>query len=604
MRGVFGMLAEEIKNYSIKQLKSLAEEIRSEIIEKVKDCGGHLSSNLGAVELTIALHKVFSFPQDKLIFDVGHQCYAHKLLTGRDLSTLRKQGGTSGFPDPEESGYDPFVSGHSGPSVALGIGLCNARDLTGGTEKVISVIGDASLGNGLALEAMFSSEEKPKNFIVVLNDNGMAINQNTSALYATISKMTAKKRYRRFNSFVSKTFKDTSAFGRNLRKIKYSIKGWLNKNAFFERCGFKYVGPVNGHDLAELVSVLEGIRSIDEPVLLHVVTQKGHGYTAAEEDPARFHGVNKNFAQQENSFSVALGRLLSDRAEKDGSLVAVTAAMTDGVGLSGFAERFPTRLFDAGICESYAVAMAAGMAKGGLRPVVCIYSTFLQRAVDQIVHDVCLQGLPVIFCIDRAGFVGSDGKTHQGLMDVAFLRSVPGLDFYAPKDCAELADVFDFAYAKGRPAAIRYPNGYAPNLGGKMRISDYYLWETLSDGKDVCVLASGARAVRRALEAKKLVSPLGPKIVNCRSISPLDGKVLDAVAQMKLITFEEGYASGGFGSAVAEYYARKGMPVRLKIMGSESAFVSHASAEEQAERYRLTAKDLALKIQAMYRMEG
>ena len=317
------MLAEEIRTYSIKQLESLAADLRREIIEKVKDSGGHLSSNLGAVELTLALHKVFDFSQDKLIFDVGHQSYTHKMLTGRDLSKLREKGGVSGFPDPDESGYDAFVAGHSGTSVALGIGYCAARDLAGGTEKVVCFIGDASLGNGVALESVFASETKPNNFILVLNDNGMSISKNNSALYKTISKATAKKRYRKFNSFLSRTFKETSAFGRYLRKVKYSVKGWLNKNDFFERCGFKYIGPVNGHDISELVSVLENIKAIDKPVFLHVVTRKGMGYPAAEEDPSRYHGVGKNFTESEHSFSAALGRLLCDRAERDGRRITV-----------------------------------------------------------------------------------------------------------------------------------------------------------------------------------------------------------------------------------------------------------------------------------------
>ena len=331
------MLTDEIKTYNKKQLEELAEKLRGQLVQSVKENGGHLSSNLGTVELILALHKVFSFPQDKIIFDVGHQAYVHKLLTGRTLENLRAQGGVSGFPDPFESEYDPFIAGHSGNSVAAGIGLCNARDLRGESYRVVSFIGDASLGNGLALEAVFSSEEKPKNFLVVLNDNGMSIRTNHSALYRSISKVTAKKRYRRFNSRMERTFKDTSAFGRYLRKIKYSVKGWLNKNDFFERCGFKYVGPVDGHDLSELLGVLNNIKQIDEPVLLHVITQKGRGYEAAEQDPARFHGVARGFAGGENSFSVALGRLLCSRAAADPSLVAATAAMTDGVGLSDFA---------------------------------------------------------------------------------------------------------------------------------------------------------------------------------------------------------------------------------------------------------------------------
>ena len=593
------MLAEELKSMNIKQLGELAAKLRGELISGVRAGGGHLASNLGVVELTLALYKVFDFPKDKLIFDVGHQSYVHKLLTGRSLDTLRTQGGTGGFPDPAESGYDAFVAGHSGTSVAAGIGYCNARDLRGESYKVISLIGDASLGNGLALEAVFASETKPKNFVVVLNDNGMSIDKNHSALYRTISKMTAKRRYRKFNSFLGKTFRETGAFGKRLRRIKYVLKGWFNKNDFFERCGFKYVGPVNGHDLHELVGVLSDISRMEEPVLLHAVTVKGRGYAEAEEDPARFHGVGKNFSAGENSFSVALGRLLCARAEEDPSLVAVTAAMTDGVGLSAFAEKYPARLFDAGICEEYAVTMAAGMAKGGLSPVVCLYSTFLQRALDQIAHDVCLQNLPVIFCIDRAGFVGSDGKTHQGLLDLSFLRAVPNLHIYCPKDCAELADVFDFARAQGVAAAIRYPNGCGPNLGSRTRISQRHLWEVLKEGEGVAVLACGARACARALEAAKQPDLADTMVVNCRTVKPLDEALLKEIAGRKIVAFEEGYAEGGFGSAVAGYYADNAQPVQLKIMGAPSRFYAHASAAQQAEEAKLTAADLALKIRAL-----
>ena len=591
------MLADEIKGCSGKRAEEYAKQLREELLGAVRENGGHLSSNLGVVELTVALYSVFDFPKDKLIFDVGHQSYAHKLITGRTLDTLRKKGGVSGFPDPAESEYDAFIAGHSGTSVAAGLGMCAARDLRGEDYKVISFIGDASLGNGTALEAIFATEKKPENFVVVLNDNGMSIDKNHSALYRSLSKMTAKRRYRTFNSFLSRTFKETGAFGKKLRKVKYTLKGWLNKNDFFERCGFKYIGPVNGHDLHELIEVLTDIKKLREPVFLHAVTLKGKGYDAAEADPARFHGVARNFACGENSFSVALGRLLTERAAEDPALVAVTAAMTDGVGLTEFAEKFPTRIFDAGICEEYAVTMAAGMAKGGLCPVVCIYSTFLQRAYDQIIHDVCLQNLPVIFCIDRAGFVGADGKTHQGLFDLSALRAVPNLRIFAPKDCAELADVFDYAKGINAPCAIRYPNGYAPNLGSRQKIGDYYRWETLSDGDGVVVLASGARAVARALEAKKR-SGTDCKVINCRTVKPLDERILREIADKKIITFEEGYLSGGFGSAVAEYYASCAQPVRLKIMGAENKFIPHATAQEQAQDCRLSALDLALKIKA------
>ena len=591
----------ELKKYSVKQLEALARRLRGQLVAAAEKSGGHLSSNLGAVELILALHKVFDFPQDKLVFDVGHQAYAHKLLTGRSLDALRAKGGVSGFPDPAESEFDAFIAGHSGNSLAAGIGLCNARDLAGGKEKVVCLIGDASLGNGLALEAVFSAEEKPENFVVVLNDNGMAIDKNRTA-YRAISRMTAKKRYRTFNSRLAKTFKETGAFGRVLRRFKYSLKGWLNKNDFFDRCGFKYVGPVNGHDLHELVDVLTDIKKLTEPVLLHAVTQKGRGYAPAEADPARYHGVGKNFAQTPHTFSAALGGILCGEAEKDEKLVCVTAAMADGVGLADFAAKFPARFFDVGICEEYAVTMAAGMAKGGMRPVVCLYSTFFERALDEVLHDVCLQNLPVLFCIDRAGFVGADGKTHQGLYDLAALRAMPNLRIFAPKDAAELAELFAYARTLNAPAVLRYPNGEAPPLGGNTPIAQS-LWEVLAEGSGAVVLACGARAVRRALEARKEEGCGDTQIVNCRSIAPLDGEMLASLSGRRIVCFEENALAGGFGSAVAEWYAARGIPVQMKLLGAPAAVVPHMTAEEQAEEAGLTAADLAAAIRAETKTE-
>lgn len=591
----------ELKKYSVKQLEALARRLRGQLVAAAEKSGGHLSSNLGAVELILALHKVFDFPQDKLVFDVGHQAYAHKLLTGRSLDALRAKGGVSGFPDPAESEFDAFIAGHSGNSLAAGIGLCNARDLAGGKEKVVCLIGDASLGNGLALEAVFSAEEKPENFVVVLNDNGMAIDKNRTA-YRAISRMTAKKRYRTFNSRLAKTFKETGAFGRVLRRFKYSLKGWLNKNDFFDRCGFKYVGPVNGHDLHELVDVLTDIKKLKEPVLLHAVTQKGRGYAPAEADPARYHGVGKNFAQTPHTFSAALGGILCGEAEKDEKLVCVTAAMADGVGLADFAAKFPARFFDVGICEEYAVTMAAGMAKGGMRPVVCLYSTFFERALDEVLHDVCLQNLPVLFCIDRAGFVGADGKTHQGLYDLAALRAMPSLRIFAPKDAAELAELFAYARTLNAPAVLRYPNGEAPPLGGNTPVAQS-LWEVLAEGSGAVVLACGARAVRRALEARKEEGCGDTQIVNCRSIAPLDGEMLASLSGRRIVCFEENALAGGFGSAVAEWYAARGIPVQMKLLGAPAAVVPHMTAEEQAEEAGLTAADLAAAIRAETKTE-
>ena len=429
----------------------------------------------------------------------------------------------------------------------------------------------------------------------------MAIDKNRTA-YRAISRMTAKKRYRTFNSRLAKTFKETGAFGRVLRRFKYSLKGWLNKNDFFDRCGFKYVGPVNGHDLHELVDVLTDIKKLTEPVLLHAVTQKGRGYAPAEADPARYHGVGKNFAQTPHTFSAALGGILCGEAEKDEKLVCVTAAMADGVGLADFAAKFPARFFDVGICEEYAVTMAAGMAKGGMRPVVCLYSTFFERALDEVLHDVCLQNLPVLFCIDRAGFVGADGKTHQGLYDLAALRAMPNLRIFAPKDAAELAELFAYARTLNAPAVLRYPNGEAPPLGGNTPIAQS-LWEVLAEGSGAVVLACGARAVRRALETCAMEGCGDTQVVNCRSIAPLDGEMLASLSGRRIVCFEENALAGGFGSAVAEWYAARGIPVQMKLLGAPAAVVPHMTAEEQAGEAGLTAADLAAAIRAETKTE-
>ena len=590
--------AQEIRTYNLKQLRELANDCRAEIIAAVRKNGGHLSSNLGVVELTLALHRVFDFPNDHLLFDVGHQCYAHKLITGRAdrFSTIRQKDGLSGFPDPEESEYDAFIAGHSGSSVAAGIGLCNARDLIGGREKVICLIGDASLSNGLALESLFSSEKKPNNFIVILNDNGMSIGKNTSALYNSISKVTAKRRYRRFNSFMEKTFKETNAFGRALRRVKRNIKRILNKNAFFEKCGFKYIGPLDGHNLGELVGVFHDIRHLEQPVFVHVITQKGRGMEIAEQDPSLYHGIGADLKVSENTFAARVSPMLCRAAQGDERLVTVCAAMEDGVGLSEFAARYPKRCFDAGICESYAVTMAAGMAKGGLKPVVCIYSTFLQRAYEQIIHDVCIQNLPVVFLVDRSGLVGADGKTHQGLFDTAYLRGIPNLKLFAPKDEVEAEAMFEYALGLHSPAAIHYPNGKVKSTGIAHIDFAQNLWEVLEEDESIYVLASGARAVARAISARERTAvPFG--IVNARSVDPLDEKLLNALREKTLVCFEESYACCGFGSAVAEFYAQNGVAVQLFIVGAPPVFVPHAKCEEQAALLHLTETDLLRTIE-------
>lgn len=594
------VISNDFKNYNLKQMQSLAKDIRSEIISVVTQNGGHLSANLGVVELTLALHRVFDFPKDKLLFDVGHQSYTHKILSGRaeNFSTLRQKNGLSGFCDPQESEYDAFIAGHSGNSIAAAIGLCKARDAVGGNEKIIAVIGDASLSNGLALEALFSSEYKPKNLVIILNDNGMSIGKNSSALYSAVSKMTAKKRYRSFNSFLNKVFKSTSAFGRYLRRVKRNIKKRLNKNSFFERCGFKYIGALDGHNLSELSTVFTDIKHYDRPVFVHIVTNKGKGMDLAEKDPSTYHGIGAHLQVSQSTFANSVSQILEKYYSKDNKIIAVCAAMKDGVGLADFAKNHPNRFVDAGICESSAVTISAGMAKGGLKPVVFIYSTFLQRAYDQIVHDVCLLNLPVVFMVDRAGLTGADGKTHQGMLDITFLRSIPNLKVFSPKDEKELDAMLGYALSLNCPVAIRYPNGKINTVGIENYDFSNNLWENIKNDGDIIVLASGARAVCRAISAREK-SQVKFSIVNARTVVPLDSKLLDGISDKKIITFEEGYAQGGFGSAVAEYYAQKGKNVNLKIVGAPTVIIPHATANEQAQMLNVDENALITAVLEM-----
>ena len=417
----------DIKKLNIEQLKGLAEEIRAEILAVTSKNGGHLASNLGIVETTIALHYVFDLPNDKLIFDVGHQCYAHKLLSGRkdNFSSIRTSGGLSGFPDREESEYDPFTVGHAGTSIAAGLGYCSARDSKGDNYYVIDVVGDGAVVNGLNQEALTLSGNKPKNYIVILNDNGMSISKNRNGFYRFLSKHTTKRGYLSGKRAIKKIF-GTSFITSGLIKFRDFLKRVFNKSGYFENHGFKYVGVIDGNDLVAMISILNRIKEVskEKAVFLHVKTTKGKGYEQAEEHADLYHGVGTNLKNENGEFSTVLGNTINQLIKKDGSIVAITAGMKDGTGLSLVEKENPSNFYDVGIAEELAVTMAAGMAAGGLKPIVAVYSTFMQRAYDQIVHDVCLQNLPVVFCLDRAGLVGKDGKTHQGVFDLSYLSHV------------------------------------------------------------------------------------------------------------------------------------------------------------------------------------
>lgn len=563
------------------ELCGLAQEIRSVIISTTKENGGHLSSNLGIVETTLALHRCFDFSKDKVIFDVGHQCYPHKLLTQRDkdFSTIRTWGGLSGFPDRDESPYDTFSTGHAGTSISAGLGLCAARNALNQDYCVVTVVGDGSLSNGLNLEALNASNEKPTNYIVILNDNGMSISKNKNGFYRLISKSTTKKGYVKSKHAIKKIF-GNSFVTRFLRKAREFIKRLFNSNNYFEKIGFKYVGVVDGNNLKELTELLPRLKeaSKEKAIFLHIKTTKGKGYVQAEENSSSYHGVSKNFEQSSTGFSVTLGKTLNRLIAKDPSIVAITAGMKDGTGLCEVEKEYPQNFFDVGIAEEYAVTLAAGMAVGGLKPVVAIYSTFMQRAYDQILHDVCMQNLPVVFCLDRAGLNGEDGKTHQGVFDLSFTSHMPNLTVLTPADHKDLEGAIQYALSLNSPVAIRYPKNEVITLGLSPFNGE---WERITEGNLATILAVGPRMINLALELNKALEQK-LSIVCVRSIRPLDTRLLDGL-KGKIITLEENVLNGGFGQAVSQYYQNLNNDVSVYSFGVKDEFIPHGKVSEQMD---------------------
>lgn len=585
----------DVKKLNIKEMEVLAEEIRSEIIRTTQKNGGHLASNLGIVETTIALYHEFDFPKDKIIFDVGHQCYTHKILSGRkdEFSTIRTDGGLSGFPDREESEFDSFTVGHAGTSLAAGIGYCKARDNLKKDYFVINVVGDGAISNGLNLEALFATNYKPKNYIVILNDNGMSISKNKNGFYKLLTKGTTKRGYVGSKKLIRKIF-GNSFVTRTLASFRNFIKRSLNNTNYFENHGFKYVGIVDGNDIKELTSIIKRVKSVarDKAVLLHVKTTKGKGFTVAEEHADVYHGVGKELKSESGTFSIALGEKLNEIIEKDSSVVAITAAMKDGTGLNAVEEKNRKNFIDVGIAEEYAVTLAAGMAAGGMKPVVAMYSTFLQRAYDQIVHDVCLQNLPVVFCIDRAGFVGMDGKTHQGVFDLSYLLHVPNINVYAPNDSNELKDMLDLALKLSAPVAIRYPkNSRIEKDGANKATIEKEPWLRVKEGDKVTILAVGPNMLNLASNCAMGID--GVSIVSVRRLKPLCEDVLEKIKNTKIITLEENSVIGGFGAFVSNYYVQKGEVVSLQALGVRDAFVEHGSVYKQMSENLLTEKNLS-----------
>ena len=585
----------DVKKLNIKQLEALADEIRNRVVDVVGKNGGHLASNLGVAELIVALYYSFDFPNDKLIFDVGHQCYAHKILSGRNemFDTLRQENGLNGFPDISESEFDAFGAGHAGSSLSACLGYCAARDAIGEDYYVIDVVGDASLFNGENLEAITSSDVKPKKFIVIVNDNGMSISKNDNGLYKIMSTVTTRKTYGKVMDFFSRTIGE-SFIGKGLKKFKNWIKRSLNGLSVIDSLGFKYVGIFNGNKMSELIRILKNVKNSDRGVILHLRTVKGKGLADAEKHAEIYHGVGKNFKSSKCTFSDSVGKLLIEEAEKDPKLTAICAGMKDGTGLKDFAAAYPYRFFDVGIAEEHAVTFAAGQAIGGLKPVVCIYSTFLQRSYDQIMQDVCIQNLPVIFMIDRAGAVGNDGATHQGLFDISYLRMLPNMKIFSPKDTVELKMIFDYCKKLSSPCAIRYPNGSNCDFEKHLPLESS-LWEYYGDTEKNIVLCVGARTLAVAEKAKNLTEKKFT-IVNCRSVKPLDEKFLSALGGKNVITLEENVLSGGFGSSVAEFFANKNINAKLHIIAFPDKFIRHAETARQLETAGLTAENIVYNL--------
>jgi 1-deoxy-D-xylulose-5-phosphate synthase len=607
---------EDLKRIPRAKLPQVASEIRSTIVDVVSKTGGHLASSLGAVELAVALHYVFDVPRDKLIWDVGHQAYAHKILTGRRdaFATLRRLGGLSGFTRRSESPYDSFSTGHSSTSISAGLGIACAKHLKKEKGKVIAVIGDGSLTAGLAYEGLNQTGGIVKrDLIVILNDNEMSISRNVGALSSFLSRTFSAKKLQDLRRELGDFFKSLPRIGDDIyqlaKRAEESLKTFVTPGMLFEAFNFDYFGPINGHKIEHLIDILNNIKHIDDPVLLHVITKKGKGYEPAEKNPVYFHGCGCFEVQTGTcldrraaapSYTEVFGLALLELAAEDRRIVAVTAAMPEGTGLTEFARRHPERFFDVGIAEPHAVTFAAGLAAEGLRPVVAVYSTFLQRAYDQVLHDVCLERLPVVFALDRSGIVGEDGPTHQGLFDLAYLRSLPHMVVMAPKDENELRRMLATALAHDGPIALRYPRGTAVGVPLEEPLAPLPLGkgEILRPGGDVAILAVGYPVVE-ALKAAELLSRQGIEaaVVNCRFVKPIDVELVieTAAAVPRIVTVEENVLAGGFGSAVLEALSDAGLTnVAVARLGVQDIFVEHGPQAVLRSKCGLDAPAIAV----------
>jgi 1-deoxy-D-xylulose-5-phosphate synthase len=608
---------QDIKKLQPAELRDLAGELRELIIETVSSNGGHLASNLGAVDITVALHYVFNSPSDKIIWDVGHQSYAHKLLTGRSgaFSTIRQYGGISGFPKMAESPHDSFGTGHSSTSISAALGILEGRDQKKENFKVIAVIGDGAMTAGLAFEGLNHAGHLRKDLIVILNDNEMSISPNVGALSAYLRRIMMGDLYTKFKKETKHLLEKIPGFGEPVLKIAQraedTVKGLFVPGLLFEELGFEYVGPVDGHRIDLLIETLQRFRDFPGPVLIHAITKKGKGYEPAEKNPGIFHGVGpfdietgEMTSSGKKSYSEIFGNCLAKLARDDRRIVAITAAMTEGTGLSEFVNNFPKRFYDVGIAEPHAVTFAAGLATRGLKPVVAIYSTFLQRAYDEIIHDVCLQNLPVVFAIDRGGIVGDDGPTHNGTFDLSYLRHIPNLVVMAPKDGYELQCMLKTALSLDAPAAVRYPRGAVSNAGDHDELKDIPLGkaEVLREGNDVLIIAIGNTAIPSVNAAQFLADAgISACVVNARFVKPLDADLISALAQKTkhIITVEENAIAGGFGSAVLEELSQAGLEgLKIKLLGLPDMFIEQGPQGMLRKKLGIDAEGIARETMA------
>ena len=606
--------ANDIKELTEEELKELSDEIRQFLIEKISVTGGHLASNLGVVELTMALHKVLHFPEDKLIWDVGHQSYTHKLLTGRKegFDDLRKYGGMSGFPKRKESKCDAFDTGHSSTSISAGLGYVAARELQQEHYNVVSVIGDGSMTGGMAYEALNNASRLKSNFIIVLNDNTMSISKNVGGMSNYLNGLRTTQVYSDLKRGVEDTIKRIPGRGERIvhqvKKTKSGIKQLFVPGMFFEDMGITYLGPVDGHDLKTLTKTLNEAKRVNHAVLVHVVTKKGKGYLPAETNPSKFHGTGPFDVTTgetiggsgKDSYTDIFSKVLADIGKKDEKVVAITAAMADGTGLSRFAKLFPERFFDVGIAEEHAMTFAAGLAAGGMKPVFAVYSSFLQRAFDQTIHDVCLQNLPVVIAVDRAGLVGSDGETHQGVFDLSFLSSIPNLSILSPKNRWEMADMVRFAVGFQYPIALRYPRGEAYEGLKEFRAPiEYGKSELLYEESEIAVMFVGhmsflAEQVREDLKAAGYQCSL----INARFVKPLDTEMIRKISENHriLVTIEENVLTGGFGEQVEDFVMREDIPLKVRTIGISDDYVEHGNVDVLRKEVGLDRESIVKKV--------